>query len=93
MTIEDSQFFDESREIALSCLSRASSAAPVEHKYLESAGAYRFFQSVRGGAAVIVGRDGSFLFANSSVPPVKHEEAFVAGRRTDPDVFEKEPGS
>lgn len=92
MTVHDSQFFDEAHAIALNYLSRVSSEAPIEHKFVESADAYRFFQAVRGGASIIVSRDGSFLFANSSVSPPKHVEAFLAGRRTDPEVFTKRFG-
>ena len=51
--------------------------------------AYRFFVPVRGGASIIVAKDGSFLFANSAVDPISHEEAFLAGRRTNPALFDK----
>lgn len=93
MTTDSAEFFDRAHEIATGCLATNPTDAPVEHRFLEAADAYRFFQAVRGGAAIIVGRDGSFLFANSSVPPMRHEEAFVAGRRTDPEVFENGSGS
>lgn len=46
-----------------------------------------FWQSGRGGGALIVGSDGSVLFANSSVTLDTHVEAFAAGRRTDPALF------
>ena len=93
MTVEASEFFDRAQQIALDYLSRVNAGAPIDHRFLDEADAYRFFQSVRGGASIIVARDGTFLFANSNVPPAKHEEAFVAGRRTAPEMFEKPPDS
>lgn len=87
MTSDETEFFEQAQGIATRCLATVSTDAPIEHQFLEAADAYRFFHAVRGGAAVIVGRDEGILFANSSVPPVRHEEAFVAGRRTDPEVF------
>jgi hypothetical protein len=91
MNVEGSQFFEQAQEIALGYFARLAADAPVEHRLVKGGDAYRFFQAVRGGASIIVDRDGSFLFANSSVPPSTHEEAFLAGRRTDPAVFDK-PG-
>jgi hypothetical protein len=61
----------------------------IEHVYVTEIDAYRFYHAVRGGGAIIVARDGSFLFASSSVPPARHEEAFLSGRRTDPATFER----
>jgi hypothetical protein len=86
---EDSAFLEEAQQIASGYFARLGYDASVEHRLVEGVDAYRFFQAVRGGAAIIVARDGSFLFANSSVPPATHEEAFLAGRRTDPQVFER----
>lgn len=93
MTVEASEFFDRAQQIARKYLSCVNSDLPVEHRFLDDADAYRFFQPVRGGASIIVARDGTFLFANSSVPPTRHEEAFVAGRRTSPEVFERPANS
>jgi hypothetical protein len=89
MTVQESEFYEQAREIALGYFARLDYDAPIEYRLVEGADAYRFFQDVRGGASIIVARDGSFLFANSSVPPTTHEEAFLAGRRTDPQVFER----
>ena len=41
-----------------------------------------FWESVRGGGALIVGEDGGVLFANSSVTLEAHIDAFASGRRT-----------
>jgi len=93
VTHEVSELFGRAQQIALRYLSCVNADLPVEHRFLDDADAYRFFQPVRGGASIIVARDGTFLFANSSVPPAKHEEAFVAGRRTAPEVFERHADS
>ncbi len=45
--------------------------------------------SRRGGAAVIVGADGTALLANPSVSFDDHLAAFRSGRRTDPKPLEK----
>lgn len=47
-----------------------------------------YWVAARGGGAIILGRDRSALFANSSVSPEAHLKAFRAGRRTPPDQFE-----
>lgn len=73
-------FFERAEAIALEYLSKINKGAPIGHKFLENSDSYRFFQDVHGGASIIVGRDGTFLFANSSVPPKRHEAAFVANR-------------
>jgi hypothetical protein len=41
----------------------------------------------RGGSAVIIGGDGSVLYANSSVGFETHLAEFQSGRRTDPNLF------
>jgi hypothetical protein len=46
------------------------------------------YQPARGGSAVVVSPDGSFLFATSQVAPEEHQAAFSEGRRTDPALFE-----
>lgn len=51
-----------------------------------------FWESGRGGGALIVGEDGGVLFANSSVPFDTHIDAFASGRRTDPSAFAGEVG-
>jgi len=80
--VEDSEFFGEAREVAVEYLAVLDAEAPVRHLYFESVDAFMFFQPMRGGGSVLVGRDGSFLFADSSVLPSEHEEAFRNGERT-----------
>ncbi len=43
---------------------------------------------VKGGASLIVGDDGSVLYADSSVGYSRHLEAYKAGKRTPIDAFE-----
>jgi len=52
----------------------------------EAEGRY-YWDPARGGSAVIVAADSSFLWANSGVRPDVHVEAFVGGKRTDPSLF------
>lgn len=47
--------------------------------------ATHFWNPSRGGGSVIMGADGTFLFASSSITWDRHLEAYVAGRRTDPE--------
>ena len=47
-----------------------------------------FWVEGRGGAALILGDDQSALYANSSVSPEAHLEAFRSGRRTPLEQFE-----
>ena len=89
MKTEDNEYFEAAKLAGSKYLGLANPGLAIDHSYVESADAYRFFNPVRGGASIIVGRDGSILFANSSVPPQRHVEAYLAGRRTDPKVFDK----
>lgn len=43
---------------------------------------------VKGGASLIVGKDGSVLYADSSVGYSRHLEAFKEGKRTPIDAFD-----
>lgn len=43
---------------------------------------------VKGGASLIVGNDGSVLYADSSVGYSRHLEAFKEGKRTPIDAFD-----
>jgi len=61
---------------------------PMKEEYWVEGDAYHFWQPVRGGAGVIVAKDGSYLFGLSSVPPQRLKEEFLAGRRT-PDTVLK----
>lgn len=49
--------------------------------------AFYTWEPVRGGGALVVGVDGSALFASSGVSPEEHLAAFRSGRRTDPGDF------
>ena len=41
-----------------------------------------FYDKSKGGASLLMASDGSFLFANSTVSPIKHKKDFAAGKRT-----------
>lgn len=86
---KDGGFFDEASTIAHKYLSPFNSGSLITHRYINKIDAYQFFVPVRGGASIIVAKDGSFLFANSAVDPISHEEAFLAGRRTNPALFDE----
>ena len=42
----------------------------------------------KGGASLIIGSDGSVLYADSSIGYSRHVEAFKEGKRTPIDAFE-----
>lgn len=44
--------------------------------------ATHFWNPARGGGSVIIGTDGSYLCADSSVPMDQHLVAFASGRRS-----------
>jgi hypothetical protein len=44
--------------------------------------ATHFWNPARGGGSVIVGADGAYLYADSSVAWDQHLASYVAGRRT-----------
>lgn len=46
-----------------------------------------FWQAGRGGGALIVGADGTALFAGGSVPFDTHLDAFKSGLRTNKAMF------
>lgn len=75
---------------ALDRVSRLLSVAreDVRQRPLDADAATYFWTEGRGGSAVIVSHDGSLLYANSSVDPELHVQAFREGRRTPPDQFE-----
>ena len=65
--------------------------APAEASCDEAAEIDGFYvwQPVRGGAQVLVGRDGALLYGNSSLDYDQMVAAYLSGRRTeprDPDV-------
>lgn len=50
--------------------------------------AFFVWEPVRGGAHLVVGRDGSVLFGISSLSRQQLVDAFASGRRTDPALFD-----
>jgi hypothetical protein len=56
-------------------------------KELPEIGAVYFWESVRGGGSILVGIDGSVLYAISAVSFDDHVDAFKDGRRTNPEEF------
>ena len=51
------------------------------YKELPEQDEYYFWNPVRGGIAVIVGRDGENLGASSGISFEKHLQAYIAGKR------------
>lgn len=80
--------FSELAAVAARVLAIPEEDARNNSRHLEHLSAYYFWEAARGGGAVVIGNDGSMLFANSSVAPEKHIDAFGDGRRTDPEAFE-----
>lgn len=56
-------------------------------KYLPNYNAVYFWNPIRGGAAIIIEPNGSFLYAISSVGFDDHLKAFLRGERSDPGDF------
>jgi len=63
--------------------------SPWEARALDKHEAVYVWEPLRGGRALIVGKDGSVLFAASSVAPADHEQMFADGERTSLDRFEQ----
>jgi hypothetical protein len=78
------QQHSEQVTIAARLLGMSESEALANSRSLPEIDAVHFWQPVRGGGSLIVSRDGSVLYANSSVTWDVHLEAFKSGRRTDP---------
>lgn len=55
--------------------------AEENYKELPEQDAYYFWNPVRGGIAVIVGRDGEKLGASSGISFEKHLQAYIDGKR------------
>lgn len=70
-------------EIAAVWLSVATEEAAQKSKDVPETAAVYFWTEGRGGGAVLVGKDGSALFATSSVSYDDHLSAFLAGKRSD----------
>lgn len=66
-------------------------AKPEELDYAAVDGVgLRFYEPTRGGRSLILGDDGGILFANSSVAPDSHIQAYKDGKRTPVESFETE---
>ncbi|KNY26366.1 hypothetical protein [Pseudobacteroides cellulosolvens] len=63
--------------------------AIAHHKVLENINSIYVWNSIRGGAAVIMENEDSFLYANSSINFDEHLRAFLSGKRTEPKMFKK----
>ena len=50
--------------------------------------AYRVYEPQRGGVRVIIGRDGSLLFAASALTTDAASDLYKAGERTDGQIFD-----
>jgi hypothetical protein len=50
--------------------------------------AFFYWQPVRGGAQLLVARDGSVMFGISALPMAEMINLFKSGERTDPSEFE-----
>jgi hypothetical protein len=60
----------------------------LEHSSeLPEVDAYFFWEPVRGGGHIVVGRDGSVLFGISALSRRQLVDAFAEGRRTDRALF------
>jgi len=55
---------------------------------IDSNGALYYSKPVKGGNSLIVGKDGSVLYANSSINYDEHMREFENGRRTPLEAFE-----
>ncbi len=75
--------------VAIAC--RVFGLTPKEalhnSREVAEADATYFWSGKRGGGGLLVARDLSALFANSSVPFDVHVAAFVRGERTDADLL------
>ncbi len=85
MDVYDSATHSENLMFAAGLL-KVSPESLNEKPLLEDAATY-FWCGGRGGSALIVGDDGTVLFANSSVPFDAHLAEFKAGKRTPLDYF------
>ena len=73
---------EEMQNIALKIL-KTDDPNTIDYKEIDKDTFY-FYQNFRGGNAVIISIDGTFLFATSSIGFEKHLEEFNNGRRSKP---------
>ena len=73
--------------IASKILNISIDTASKNNKHMPEIDALYIWNPIRGGAAIIIGSDETFLYATSSVSPEEHVQVFAAGERTSPDIF------
>ena len=73
--------------LAARCLRVSAEEASVNMKSLPELDSTYFWQDRRNGGALIVGSDGTALFAGSSIPFDTHFDAFKSGLRTNKAMF------
>jgi hypothetical protein len=56
--------------------------------FVEDNGALYVSVPVKGGVSIIIGKDGTVLFADSSIGYSRHLQEFEGGRRTPLEAFE-----
>ncbi len=83
--------FDEASVKAAKLLRIDPQDARMHSRVLDGIEGYYFWHPHRGGGALIVGPDGSVLFANSTVDPAVHMRSYAAGTRTDESLFDLAP--
>ncbi|MDR1164426.1 MAG: hypothetical protein LBO66_00880 [Deltaproteobacteria bacterium] len=79
---------DEQIALGAKLIRISEEEARLGASFLESDGALYVCQSGKGGRAIIVGNDGTVLYADSSVDWRTHERAYASGRRTPLNAFE-----
>jgi hypothetical protein len=67
--------------IAAEALNMQQEEIQKYQKYISEYEAYYFWQPIRGGSAVIVGKDGGRLIAGSAVRFEDHLKEYLHGRR------------
>ena len=80
---------DAGAQIAARLLRCPVTEIRVTSTYLPEIDAFSYWQPIRGGAQLLVARDGSVLFALSSLTLADMIEPFREGRRTDPALFDR----
>ncbi len=68
-------------DIAAAAMKVSAETAAENYKEIPEHDAYYFWNPVRGGIAVIVGRDGGKLGAVSSLSFERHLQAYLSGKR------------
>lgn len=71
-------------DLAAKLLKISTEEAEAHCKKIEEADAFYFWKPVRGGTSVIIGSDGQWLGAVSSVSFKRHLADYLAGKRSKP---------